>query len=406
VAYGQAPERIVEIRVHGNHTTPAADILALSGLAVGEAPADGRLQDAQKRLRDTGRFESVDVRRRYLSIADASQVLVMIVVDEHPAVSAGNLTPGRARRIRAASMWLPILHHADGYGFTYGARMSFVDALGARSRLSIPMSWGGERRIALEGERAFDGPVPIVRGAVSLNRRVNPHYELSDVRQDLRVEAERIVTPWFRAGGGARVAQVSFGPDYDARHTAAGLHAALDTRVDPSFPRNAVHALAGWERLFFGRGDGAAESPRGDAGRWRTDVRGYVGIGGSLVLALRAQTVHASAAIPAAEQSLLGGSDSVRGYRTGHRAGDNLAAFSAEVRVPLNSPLSIGRFGVKGFVDAGTAWRAGERLAGQRFDRGIGGGVYAGGGPFLMDLDVAWPEEGRPRVHFGLGVTF
>jgi hypothetical protein len=301
-----AQEQIVEIRVHGNHTTPEADILALSGLAVGEAPAEARLQEAQRKLRDTGRFESVDVRRRYLSIADASRVLVMIVVDEHPAVSEGNLTPGAARRIRAASMWLPILHHADGYGFTYGARVAFVDALGPRSRLSVPMSWGGERRVALEGERTFDGPVSIVRGAVSLNRRVNPHYELADFRQDARVEAERIVTPWLRAGGGARVAHVSFGPDYDARHTAAGVHAVVDTRIDPSFPRNAVHAVTGWERLFFGAGD---------AGRWRADARGYIGVGGSVVLALRAQAVRATSAVPQAEQVLLGGTDSVRGYR-------------------------------------------------------------------------------------------
>ena len=31
-------------------------------------------------------------------------------------------------------MFLPILHYVDGYGFTYGARISFVDRLGPRSR--------------------------------------------------------------------------------------------------------------------------------------------------------------------------------------------------------------------------------------------------------------------------------
>ena len=25
---------------------------------------------------------------------------------------------------------------------------------------------------------------------------------------------------------------------------------------------------------------------------------------------------------------------------------------------------------------------------------------------FMLDLDVAWPESGSPRVHFGMGVTF
>jgi hypothetical protein len=76
------------------------------------------------------------------------------------------------------------------------------------------------------------------------------------------------------------------------------------------------------------------------------------------------------------------------------------------VRLPLNSPLSFGRIGVKGFVDAGTTWPSGARLADQRFERGIGGGVFLGAALVMLDLDVAWPEDGKPRVHFGMGVSF
>ena len=94
-------ERITEIRVHGNHTTPDADVLALSGLAAGADASAQRLRDAERALRETDRFETVEVRRRYLSIADPSQVLVMIVVDEHPAVSALDLTPGPMRKLGA-----------------------------------------------------------------------------------------------------------------------------------------------------------------------------------------------------------------------------------------------------------------------------------------------------------------
>jgi outer membrane protein assembly factor BamA len=391
-----AQERIAELRVHGNHTTPDVDVLALSGLATGQEAGDAQLREAERKLRDTGRFEDVELRRRYLSIADPSKILIIIVVDEHPAVSANNLTPGPLKKLGAAQMWLPILHHDDGYGLTYGARVSFVNTLGDRSRISVPMSWGGERKIALEAERAFDGPISVVRGALTLNRRVNPHFNVPDTRQEARVEAERFITSWLRAGAVARVAHVDFGPDYSARHSATGVQATIDTRVDPSFPRNAIHTRLGWERLFFGD----------SAGRWRTDARGFIGIGGSTVLALRGQVVRATGALPFAEQSLLGGSDTVRGYKTGYRAGDNLAAATIEVRQPLNSPLSVGRFGVKAFVDAGTTWAFAERMKDQQFDRGIGGGVYFGGGPVVMDLDVAWPEEGKPRAHFGLGVTF
>ena len=395
-AAAQAQEKITEIRVHGNHTTPDADVLKLSGLTAGADASETVLEEAERRLRATGRFEGVEMRRRYLSIDDPSRILVMIVVDEHPAVSASDLTPGVFKKLRAAQMWLPVLKHDDGYGFTYGARLAFKDTIGDRSRLSVPMTWGGERRIGLDAERSFDGPISIVRGGVSLYRRVNPFFDVPDRRSEARAEADRIFASWLRAGIDARVANVEFGPDYEARHSAAGVHAVLDTRIDPSFPRNAIHTQVGWERLFFGD----------SAGRWSTDARGYVGVGGSLVVALRAQMITADSALPFAEQSLLGGSGTVRGYRTGHRAGDNLVATSAELRIPLNSPLTFGRFGVKAFVDAGTVWNSGARFQDQVFDRGIGGGVYLGGGPFIIDLDIAKPREGNPRAHFGMGVTF
>ena len=83
-----------------------------------------------------------------------------------------------------------------------------------------------------------------------------------------------------------------------------------------------------------------------------------------------------------------------------------MAALSAEVRVPLNSPLSFGRFGAIGFVDTGATWSSAAKLRDQQFDRGIGGGVYFGIAALTITLDVGWPESGNPRAHFGLGVKF
>jgi outer membrane protein assembly factor BamA len=321
----------------------------------------------------------------------------MIVVNEHDAVSLSDPRPGPLRRLKVATMWLPVLSYADGYGFTYGVRVGFVDPLGPHTRISVPLTWGGERRAAMDIERTFDHAlVTRVNGSLATYQRVNPHYDVPDVRLEARGRVERVFTKWVRAGVNGRTTRVDFA-GVDARHSAAGVDIALDTRLDPSFPRNAVHAVVGWERMTF---------EDGSAGRWLGDVRGYIGIGGSKVLALRAQFAHATAALPLSEQPLLGGSGSLRGYRTGHRAGDNLAALSAEVRVPLSSPLSVGRFGVKGFVDAGTTWPAAARLRDQAFDRGIGGGVYFGVAAFTIDVDVAWPEAGGARTHVGFGVTF
>jgi hypothetical protein len=404
----QEPQTITEIRVHGNHTTPDTDVISLSGLSTGAAASESSLRDAETKLRSSNRFDNVEVRRRFRSIDNPSEILVVILVDERAAVSADDPTPGPLKRLGAASQWLPVLGYADGYGFTYGIRVAFADAIGSRSRISVPLTWGGERRAGVEVERSFDrGPVSFLRVRSSINRRVNPFFEQSDLRRDLRAEVDRALLPWLRIGADARIAHVEFGDEYTARHTAAGAHVAFDTRIDPSFPRNAIDTRIGWERLAFSSPSTRPERGRGHgAGRWLADARGYVGIGGPAVLALRGQLARADGPLPAAEQPLLGGSDSLRGYRTGHRAGDNLAALTAEVRYPLTSPVNVGRFGVKGFVDAGTTWASGQRLSDQRFERGIGGGVFFGAAVFTLNFDLGWPEDGKPRGHFAIGVSF
>jgi outer membrane protein assembly factor BamA len=395
-------ETIAEIRVHGNHTTPDADVIGLSGLKTGEPASEARLAEAEQALRKSQRFDDVEVRKRFRSIDNPADILVMIVIDERAGVSADDLTPGFGARVRSSVQWLPIFNYADGYGFTYGIRTSFADPIGQDSVLSFPLSWGGERRAGVELERSFDDQRTRAGVAFWVNREINPFYEIPDLRQQVRVEADHAVVPWMRVGAGASIAHVEFGDSgaparYDARHVAGGPHVTFDTRINPLFPRNAVHTRIDWEHIAF---------ETGSAGRWNADARGYIGVSKWTVVALRGQLVRSDAALPQAEQALLGGEDSLRGYRAGYRAGDSLAAVSAELRVPLNSPLRVSQVGVKGFIDAGTVWNSGTRLTDQRFDRGIGGGVFIGAAVVMMDLDIAWPEDGKPRVHFGMGVSF
>jgi outer membrane protein assembly factor BamA len=400
ISAAQSSETIREVRVHGNHTTPDADILALAGLTLGAAASGDAITQAEERLRASGRFTSVEIRKRFRSITDPSDILVIVLVDERAGVSESDLTPGALKRFRLAGMWLPVLDYADGYGFTYGARVSFIDVLGRRSRVSVPLTWGGERQAALEVDRSFErGPFSRVEGALALTRRENPHFEIADTRRSARVRAERSFTSWLRAGAAVSVTNVAFG-DLDESHTTTGADVVIDTRRDPAYPRNAVHVTAGLEHLAF-------PADRG-VNRRIADVRGYLGLIRSTVLALRVTTSQVDAPVPLYEQRLLGGTSLLRGYRFGYRAGDNLAAVSAEIRAPITSPMNIGRFGFKGFVDYGTVYRHGERLSGQAFDRGIGGGVFLTATVVRMGLDVAWPksEPRKPRWHFGLGVTF
>jgi outer membrane protein assembly factor BamA len=392
-----AQETIAEIRVHGNHTTPDADVIGLSGLKTGDTATDTRLADAEQALRKSDRFAGVEVRKRFRSLDNTADVLVVILVDERAGVSADNLTPGFGTRLRSAMLWLPILNYAEGYGFTYGLRAAVADPIGEDSQVSFPLSWGGERRAGVELERSFNDQQTRAGVAFWVNRRVNPFFDLPDNRQQVRFEADQAVANWMRVGASARIAHVEFGDSYSARHTGIGPHVTFDTRINPNYPRNAIHARLGWERMTF---------ETGSAGRWTTDARGYIAVAPRTILALRGQLARSDGALPEAEQSLLGGGDSLRGYRAGHRVGDNLAAVSAEARIALNSPLRGALFGVRGFVDAGTVWNSGTRLADQPFERGIGAGVFLGVTVAILNVDVAWPEEGKPRVHFGMGISF
>ena len=135
-----SPGVVGEVRVHGNHTTPDADILGIVGDVVGEPATDQLIEEIQKKLEKSGRFDGVEVRKRFRSIENPDDVLLMIIVDEVPGVDPLDLTPGPVKKFWSSGMFLPILHSEDGYGLTYGMRFAFVDLLGPRSRITVPLS--------------------------------------------------------------------------------------------------------------------------------------------------------------------------------------------------------------------------------------------------------------------------
>jgi outer membrane protein assembly factor BamA len=404
----QPAETVASVVVHGNHTTPTEEVLGLAGAITGQSATEALLAEVRDRLEQSGRFAGVDVRKRYLSIDDPSRILVVIVVDEHEGISEDDLTPGPLKRFGASSMWLPVLQYQEGYGFTYGARISFVDRLGPRSRISVPLTWGGERQALLELERTFDGPVARVLGGGGVFRRENPFYEIGDLRQTVWGRVESAPRTWLRAGAGGRFSQVGFG-DLDEPLSTIGADVVLDTRRDPALPRNAIYALVGLERLGFDTsalGVPVGENPSISARRLTFDGRGYVGLFRQIVLAVRAQSITSSDPLPPFEKALVGGMPSLRGWDVGSAAGDNLAAASAEILMPLTSPLQqFAKLGVKVFYDVGASYDAGQRLEDQRFEAGYGAGVFLNATVFTFGLDLGWREgRGTPNAHVQLGV--
>ena len=389
---------VTGIRVRGNHTTPDEDVIRLAGVRVGDAFQDDLLSTVKARLEKTDRFQSVDVVKRYESLTDLTAILVVIVVEERAGVTIDDPRLSTMKVLRSRLMWLPVFRYEDGYGFSYGARVSLVDGLGPGSRLSAPFTWGGERRATVELERTFErGPLTRILTTGGVWQRDQPQLDIPDRRTGATLLAERAVTSWFRVGGSGSIESVRFGETSDTLKT-AGVEVTFDTRRDPAFPRNAVYASIRWERLWFDQAT--------DTNRFTADVRGFVRLFGPAVLAVHAQQSRAADGLPVFEQALLGGTQSLRGFPVGFRYGDRLSAGTIEVRLPVSSPRNVGRAGIAIFADSGVIYDAHTTLAHAKYDTGIGAGWFLQLPVLSFRIDVAHGLSAGTRAHVTLGVTF
>lgn len=401
LAGGQPAERVADIQIHGNTLTADARIRELAGIEVGSPVTPSLPDDVASRLRNARLFQHVEVLKRFASIADPSQVAIVIVVDEGPVriVDPGGGGQVRVEKRRGPPlMFLPILSVEDGYGVSYGLQTSIPEPFGAGSRVSFPLTWGGERRAGVEMERPTTrGPLSRILAGGEVTRRTNPFFEEHDVRQRAWVRIERDLGRSLRVGATGAFERISFMGDH-GRYVQTGVDAVLDTRVDPFLPRNAVYGRATWDRLRFDH------TP--DASRSELEARGYLGAIGQSVVVLRGLRQDSSEALPPPMRPLLGGAANLRGLRAGSALGDTLVAMSAEWRVPLTSPLSIGKIGVSAFVDMATVYDKGSHLRDHDFDRGAGVGVWLSAALLHANISIAHGVGGSTRAHVGLSATF
>jgi hypothetical protein len=397
-----------EVRVHGNVAVPDDEVRRIAGVDIGAPLGTGAVEAITRRLRDSGRFQTVDVRIRLRSLSDPTDAALLLVVHEKPGVivtSAGEIARPISKRIFSRVMFLPILSYGDGYGFTYGARFSTVGLLGAGERLSVPLTWGGTRRAALEFERAFTrGPLTRILGSTAIWQRKNPRFDVDDRRFELKARAERNVAQIVSLGAEATRADVDFGA-LDDRLWTVGADAALDTRGNPAFPANAIYLSAGWNALYV-RPTGA-DVTADRINRYTLDGRGYLRLPRQAVLAGRARYTTADAPLPLYERWLIGGSDTLRGFRTGSFDGDKALATSAELRIPITDVTSGGKVGMLVFFDAARIGEHGARLADAEWRRGAGAGVFLIASVIRINLNVANNiDGGGTRVHLSSGFSF
>jgi outer membrane protein assembly factor BamA len=382
-----AQELIAEVRFHGNHTIPDEELLAMVAISAGDPLTDATFEQIEQRLRDSGRVDSVEIVKRYRSLTRTDQVVLIITVHERISVTQ-------------KFMFLPILSYSDELGFTYGARFTTIDLLGANERISFPLSWGGIKQAAAEARFDIDRKaISGITAGTGIRRIKNPHYDIDDTR----VEVSGGV---FKRAGPV---QVDFEVDWQRVEFAEarddllnlGIAAKLDTRQEAYLPRNAVYLGAAYDRLHI------LDSDR-QYNRFSADVRGYVGLIGHTILASQFVYKGADGHLPEYERLWLGGAQTLRGYSTAEFIGDNLATGSIEFRWPLAPPVQVGQFGLDLFVDTGTVYDHGESLRDATFYTGVGGGVFFFALGFGLKVDVGYglEEEVGGGWHFHFSTSF
>jgi hypothetical protein len=119
-------------------------------------------------------------------------------------------------------------------------------------------------------------------------------------------------------------------------------------------------------------------------------------------LAARGGASMASGLFPAQYAAMIGGWNTLRGYRWERFSGDAAADGSAELRVPVGTVNLFLRWnaGIFGLADVGRVWSSGESEGG--WHKGFGGGVWLEALGRAISFAYAKGEEHRLYVKAGL----
>jgi outer membrane protein assembly factor BamA len=389
---------VAQIQVHGNLVTTDAEMRELIAVEIGAPFEDSMIAEVEARLRAAKRFDEVQVLKRYASIEDPTQIVLVVIVDEGRVKIARTGDPNHpyqaVRNHWPRLMYQPILRRDDRYGSTYGVRVAMPEAVGKNSRLIFPFAWGGEKQAGVELDRPNGtGLLSRIRANGSWLERTHPVFEENEQRTDLWVRGEHWFRPEFRVGVTAGMQHELFAGTSDT-YPRIGGDVIVDTRVDPALPRNAVFGRAAWTHLA-----GAHQS--------ELDGRAYVGLFDQLILGVRAQRIASDPSLPVYLKPIFGGSANVRGFSAGTAVGDTLTATSAELILPLTSPVNIGKIGVSAFTDRGMiSCSESLQTCDESWKYGYGGSVWVAAAVFHLSVEVAHGHGSSTRVHVVGNVSF
>lgn len=203
----------------------------------------------------------------------------------------------------------------------------------------------------------------------------------------------------------AEEAQFLSGPSFAAREVrSVSLTSVTDTRDNPGTPAAGKYHQFSTE--FAGLFGGVHFN------KYSMDNRRYVTLGKNKqglprVWATRLIAGTVTGDAPYLEQFLIGGQDTLRGFRIDRFAGSHMLVLNTEYRLPLSKQLT----GV-GFVDVGDAWGGligndpffqGDKKPKAHVGYGVGVRIQTPVGPIRLDLGFS--SEGA-ETHFGIANMF
>lgn len=134
--------------------------------------------------------------------------------------------------------------------------------------------------------------------------------------------------------------------------------------------------------------------------KYQVDLRKYLKAGPSNSWAFRAFGGLAQGNVPDSELFDVGGADTVRGYDDYQFEGTKALVLSTEYRIPMGNKMQ----GVL-FVDAGNAWKEGDKASLSDLKKGYGFGIRFTTPLGPLRLDYGMSKEGN-KIHFSIGQAF
>jgi hemolysin activation/secretion protein len=374
-----------EIRIEGTRRLNPGYIRRRIQLGAGTPLNTGQLEDQLRLLRADPLFENVEASLRAGS-GTGKSILIVRIIEANPfegSVGIDNYSPPSvgSERLGLNLLYRNLTGNGDGIAASYyHTTKSGADSLDLSYR--VPLN-------------AMNGALQL-RTSLSRNKVVDPAFSVFNIQGDSQLYEISFQQPLVRSPREEFALSLGFtfqeskaliddlipiSPGADPE----GITTTSVIRFGQDYLRRDVKGAWSVRSLFsigtglFGATINDPPTPDGRFFSWLGQVQRVQVLGNSNFLIIGADIQLTPDSLLPSQQFVIGGGQSLRGYRQNIRAGDNGVRFSVEDRITLQRDESgAATFQLAPFVDAGVVWNDPDNpieLPSQRFLAGVGLGV-------------------------------